>query len=137
MKKEEKWKTFIEDLCKEELKTQDNRDTHKEPSPAEINQILQNQQNTKNKINDLDKQIEILKDEELQLGKRIEIKKAETFTKMNEKNNYEVEVETDDTSKNTQADAKDTLQSIEQNYVDICINIDLLLSTFKCELNKN
>jgi len=50
---------------------------------------------------------------------------------MNEKNNYEVEVETDDTSKNTQADAKDTLQSIEQNYVDICINIDLLLSTFK------
>jgi len=42
MKKEEKWKTFIEELCKEELKTQDNRDAHKEPSPAEINQILQN-----------------------------------------------------------------------------------------------
>jgi len=42
MKKEEKWKTFIEELCKEELKSQDNRDTHKEPSPAEINQILQN-----------------------------------------------------------------------------------------------
>jgi len=79
----------------------------------------------------LDLQIEKLKNEELQLGKRIDIKKAETFTKMNEKNNYEVEVETDDTSKNTQADAKDTLQSIEQNYVDICINIDLLLSTFK------
>lgn len=131
MKKEEKWKTFIEELCKEELKSQDNRDTHKEPSPAEINQILQNQQNTKNKITDLDLQIEKLKNEELQLGKRIDIKKAETFTKMNEKNNYEVEVETDDTSKNTQADAKDTLQSIEQNYVDICINIDLLLSTFK------
>lgn len=137
MKKEEKWKTFIEELCKEELKTQDNRDAHKEPSPAEINQILQNQQNTKNKILELDNQIGELKAEELKLGKEIDTKKAETFTKMNEKNNYEVEVETDDTSKNTQADAKDTLQSVEQNYVDICINIDLLLSNFRLELNKN
>jgi len=83
----------------------------------------------------LDNQIEALKTDELKLGKEIDMKKAETFTKMNEKNNYEVEVETDDTSKNTQADAKDTLQSIEQNYVDICINIDLLLSTFKSDLN--
>lgn len=53
---------------------------------------------------------------------------------MNEKNNYEVEVESDDTQKNSQVDTKDTLQSIEQNYVDICINIDLLLSAFKSEL---
>lgn len=40
--KEEKWKTFIEELVKEELKSQDNRDQAKDPSPAEINQILQN-----------------------------------------------------------------------------------------------
>lgn len=56
---------------------------------------------------------------------------------MNEKNNLEVEIDPDDALKSSTADSKDSLQTIEQNYVDICINIDLLLSAFKLELNKN
>lgn len=54
---------------------------------------------------------------------------------MNEKNNMEVEVDNYDIIKSSTTDTKDSLQTIEQNYVDICINIDLLLSAFKAELN--
>jgi len=56
---------------------------------------------------------------------------------MNEKNNMEVEVDNYDAIKSSTTDTKDSLQTIEQNYVDICINIDLLLSSYKSLLNNN
>lgn len=80
-------------------------------------------------------QIEKLKNEEKKLQDKIEQKKKETFAKMNEKNNLEVETDPDEALKSSTTDTKDSLQTIEQNQVDICINIDLLLSAFKYELN--
>jgi len=112
----EKWEKFIKEVVKDELKSQDSRNADKDPSPAEINQILENYRLTKVKITRLEKDEEKLTKDERNLKERIDKIKDETYKQLNEKILNNSQFEKEEMNKNSgNYDASQTLKHIEQD----------------------